>query len=82
MQKNIILAPFHHTDKSERRKQLKNEYKIAGQQVPINVTNPTEMRNMMRNRMAPKGLLVAIGVNEDKINDLQILSTILSLVKK
>ncbi|MEN1758876.1 cyanophycinase [Anoxynatronum sibiricum] len=33
-------------------------------------------------RVIPKGLLVAIGGNEDKINDQQILSTILSLVKK
>ncbi len=33
-------------------------------------------------RITPKGLLVAIGGNEDKINDLQILYTILSLVKK
>ncbi len=36
----------------------------------------------LTNRIKPKGLLVVIGGNEDKENELQILSTILSLVKK
>ncbi len=35
-----------------------------------------------KSRITPKGKLVAIGGNEDKIKDLQILYTILSLVKK
>ncbi len=35
-----------------------------------------------KNRIIPKGLLVAIGGNEDKEKDMQILTTILSLVKK
>lgn len=40
------------------------------------------LSSMNKPRIIPKGLLVAIGGNEDKIKDLQILYTILSLVKK
>lgn len=35
-----------------------------------------------KNKVIPKGILVPIGGNEDKINDMTILSTIVSLVKK
>ncbi len=38
--------------------------------------------NIHENHNVPKGLLVAIGGNEDKEHDLQIFTTILSLVKK
>lgn len=40
------------------------------------------MCSEQENKVIPKGLLVAIGGKEDKINDPQILSTIVSLIKK
>ncbi len=40
------------------------------------------LTSKLKNRIIPKGLLVAIGGKEDKKHELQILSTILSLVKK